>query len=195
LTATDTQFVRSGSGDDGSVLIVEADGQFSATNTTFGLDAVEFRQGRLLHSSDVTGNTFSNPVFRPVAHLLDANANLKNNVQFNDVEIWAGQVVADGQTLNLSPLGVAPDASMRFRLNSLTVETGGQLNATAGSRLWIEEGAQLAVNGTLAIQGAETVTMVDGSRFNVSGRNTIQVNAGGVLTAIDTQFVRSGTGG
>lgn len=175
-------------------MIIASDGEFSAVGTTFDLDGIEFRQGSALHSGGVTGNTFSNPIFTTVAHLLDTQPNLKSNVLFENVEFWPGQVIASGQTLHLSPLGVAPDANMRFNLNPLTVEAGGQLFASTGARLQINEGAQIAIDGAMAIEGAASFTMVDGSRFNLGDLNTLRVNAGGVFTIADTQLVRSGAG-
>lgn len=191
LTADDTRFDLTADDTDVSGVVVNSGGAISMVGSVVAIDQVFLEDGSLIAAGGITGNEFSATVSTPISHLLDGGANLKSNLRFGEVEIISGQVVRTGETLVLNPLGTQTNTNMRYQLNSLTIDPGGQLDIVADTRVLLNESATLVVDGELNILEAESFTIADGSQFSDGSINSVLVRDGGKLLATGTHFNRS----
>jgi uncharacterized membrane protein YgdD (TMEM256/DUF423 family) len=187
MTVSGASFSHSGPYNS-SAIQVGAGGHLLAGNSTFAWSGLSLANGAILNSGDVTGNAFDQPITIPLA---DATL-LANNLNFQDVNIQPGSLGA-GQTATLSPLGTVTTANQRYVFTAATglysVQSGATLNVTAGTVMAATETNStpfgLAVNGTMTVVGT---SFTHSGPYNSS---TIQVGAGGHLSANTSTFAWS----
>ncbi len=205
LAATGSSFYTSG-GNYASFTLLQVDsgGELTASTTTFSINELSLVSGSILNAGDLTGDTFSLPIYVPFQDV----ALLANNQSFQNINIIAG-TMASGQTLSLVPIGTVSTASLVYVFEgNFTVGTGATLTVGTGTSVLIDPvtitdngvmnvtGAsigfvagysattQILVNGTLAAAGSSFYT----SGGNYASFTLLQVDSGGELTASTTTF-------
>ena len=184
LAATNTTF-NSNSIFNDALIAVNSNGQFTATNCTFAsnLEEVNLNTGCIVNSGDFTGNSFNCPLYIPVNDVQYLSGTGNSNLQFQDVELLAGNVPT-GQTLALNAIGTANTANLAYFLTgNLTVDAGATLTVAANVPVTLDNGYTLLDEGTASFATGDLVT-IDGG---VSSQE-IEVGSGGLLSATDTTF-------
>src|SRR5439155_1483044 len=82
---------------------------------------------------------------------------LTSNQSFQDVDINAGSLTS-GQTVPLNLMGTTTSANLRYVFpGAFTVNSGAMLSLGAGVNVQINNGVTITDNGTLNVNGANTV--------------------------------------
>ena len=187
-----------------ALLQIDSGGELSASTTAFSLNELNWVNGSVMNSGDVTNDTFNLPIFVPFQDV----ALLSNNQSFQNINIIAG-TMASGQTLTLAPIGTVSTASLVYIFQgNFTVGTGATLTIGTGTSVLIDPVA-LTDNGAMTVTGASigfvagysatTQLLVNGtldssgSNFYISGGNyapfaLLQIDSGGELSASTTTF-------
>ena len=188
---------------------VNAGGRLVATNTLFELPVLSFVEDSVFNAGDLTGNTFKTTLVTPVkvVPLLD------DNKQFQVVQVRGGTLSTD---MSFKALGTATTVGMYFQfIGNFTVAAGATMTAAPNAVLVVDTGARnqtqaLTVNGTLVLDNATSLTLVQRNNTSVSvkvngtlrtsntkivqsvpdggGFTSVDVNAGGRLIAANTLF-------
>jgi hypothetical protein len=207
LTASATNFVDLGSpSGSASVIVVNAGGHLTASNSTFAVDQLTLNNGAVLNAGDLNSDGFDLPIFVPFS----AIPLLTNNRRFEDINIQSGTLPSP-QTLALNTIGSDTTANLRYVFPAgFTVASGATINVgpnvpfvIGGAQTFVDNGTvaftsgdsvgfvrsfntttQLTVNGSLTASSASFVDLTTPS--NSAG--IIQVNSGGHLTASNSTF-------
>ncbi len=205
LSASGSNFYISG-GNYASFALLQVDsgGELTASTTTFDLNELNWVNGSIMNTGDVTNDTFNSPIYVPFQDV----ALLANNQSFQDINIIAG-TMASGQTLSLVPIGTVSTASLVYIVQgNFTVGTGATLSVGTGTNVLIDpvtitdDGAMNVTDASIGfVAGYSATTQIlvngtlssSGSNFYISGGNyasfaLLQVDSGGELTASTTTF-------
>ncbi len=187
LTASTTTFTAPDTVDDLVQIYVNSGGHLQANNSTFALSRVYLDNGNILNATDLSGNSFNDPLFLPAADVQYLSGSGSDNAQFQDIDILPGSVPS-GQTLALNAIGTASTAKLRYVFpGNFTV--AGTMNVGAGVSVLIQPGVTLTDNGTLTFGNGDTVTFA----YSYGATTQIQVGNGGLLTASTTTFTAPDT--
>jgi Bacterial Ig-like domain/Calx-beta domain len=188
MNVTGATFSHTGSWNSSS-LQVSAGGHLTATGSTFDWSLLSLANNTVLNSGDISSNTFNQTIAIPAA---DA-ALLSDNRSFQDVVLQPG-TLSSGQTVSLAPLGTVESTTQRYVFNAAT----GNLAVPAGATLNVSSGAVLVASETsgtifgLSVAGTLNIQSATFSSSGGWGSSTIQVSAGGHLTATGSTFGWSG---
>ena len=181
LSAVNTQFVSSDLGHSAGIN-VNSGGRLIASNSTFALSYLNFDDASIMNAGDLSGNTFNQTISVPYNDV----QYLSNNASFHAVDINAGSI--DSGTLALNRIGSPANLSYVFPGN-FTVAPGATMTVAANVPVTINSGVTLTDNGTMNFATGDVVTF---SPYPSGG--AINIGNGGVLSAVNTQFVSSDLG-
>jgi hypothetical protein len=218
LTATGAFFLHTNNFGT-SQLLVNAGGQLTASNTDFAWANTILAAGTsILTPGQLSNNSFDTTLSVPI---LDVPM-LANNRHFQNIDIQ-GTSLTSGQTVSLNVIGTDMTTTptyvfpVTFPNSSYTVQSGARLNIGQNATVQISTGVTLIDSGTIGIATGATVTAEEGSpgfgvgtegitvsgtltatgaffqHANNFGTSQLVVNAGGQLTASDTDFAWANT--
>jgi hypothetical protein len=199
-----------------SSIQINAGGHLTSTGSTFAWDYLSLDNSSVLNSGDVTGNSFDTSLYVPAIDVpLLTNNQRFQDVNLNAGSLTNGQSVALNQmgtataanlrylfpagafTVNAgATLSIGAGTTVAFldstATGAQTLTVNGTLNITGSSFGVLETYAghseTIAVNGTLTISTSSFSILAGSWGEPNSNTSSIQINAGGHLTATGSSF-------
>ncbi len=191
VNAVGTSFLRGGSWNDRTRIVVNDGGRFIASNSTFAVGTMTLANNVVFNPGDWSGNKFDRPIYVPhkVIPLLSAVGGGADNARFDEIHIATGTLTTG--TLDLRAIGTESTANLEYWFEGgFTVATGATLNVFPSVEVIVNEGFALTVNGSANFQNGAAVTFV---RNGTQTFSELVVNNGGVVNAVGTSFLRGGS--
>ncbi|WP_436716024.1 hypothetical protein U8335_28210 [Roseiconus lacunae] len=188
LEADSTPFTLATTGNDQSLIEINAGGQFLAEDSDFLIKNVIWRGASLLNVGDVQNNVFGAIVGAPVEYV----PRLENNDSFNRIDLSGDPVNSD---TTLTQMGTVTTTNLKYRFtNDIEIDPGALLKFDPGTRIELANSVNVSVEGKLWFDDVSDVGFFDNNTYNSVSTTSIEVQSGGILEADSTPFTLATTG-
>jgi hypothetical protein len=162
---------------------VDAGGAFAAAGSTFGWDQTTLNNSSTVNPGGVTTSAFDGELALPPRFVPILAAG--NNLRFRDVVLNNGTTTSP--TLTLAPMGAdTTNLWYVFPAGTFTVAAGTSLAVAANARVYLYQGAAVAVAGAMTVAGPAELRAEDfAGSATVTG---VEVLSGGSLAVTNAVF-------